>query len=133
MNKRSCSIGLAALISVLSACGGGSGQSFNSGTPESTTTNTVTTVSTGTLSLKWVPPTTRSDGVALALSELGSYTVYFGTSIDELPYSVSIDDPSETSVDIPDLPAGTYYVVMTVTDRNGLESDPSGTAIKEVA
>lgn len=133
MNNRSCSIGLISVFLSLSACGGG-GSGLTSDTDALSSTNSTGAVApAGTLSLKWVAPAVRSDGNPLSLSELDSYTVHFGTSIDEYPYSVSIEDSSATSADIPDLPAGTYYVVITVTDSNGLESAPSGVAVKEVS
>jgi hypothetical protein len=66
------------------------------------------------------------------LSEISSYTIYFGTEAGNYPYSVAIDDPSSTSVDIPDLPAGTYYLVITATDSQGLESGHSNIAVREI-
>jgi hypothetical protein len=74
------------------------------------------------MSLEWAAPAQRTDGEALSLSEIASYTIYFGPSSGEYPYSVAVEDPSATSVDIPNLPTDTYYVVMTTTDTLGLES-----------
>ena len=136
VNKRSCSLGFISLFLLLSACGGGGAssgtdaQSFSSS--ETSTTNTSTATRAGTLSLKWVAPAARSNGDALSLSEISSYTIYFGTEPGNYPYSVSVEDASTTNLDIPDLPAGTYYLVITATDSQGLESDYSSIAVKEV-
>jgi hypothetical protein len=144
--NRSCSIGLIPLFLVLSACGGGGGQTPGSdvqsltatdtGTSTTTGTETATNIGTatrvGTMSLKWVAPAKRSDGDPISLSEIDSYTVYFGTSAGSYPYSMAIEDASTTSIDIPGLPAGTYHVVMTTTDSLGQESGYSSVAVKKV-
>jgi hypothetical protein len=134
--NRSGSIVLALVFMFLSACGGGGGStavdSNSTNVGSNTTTDTVAPQGSGTISLKWAAPVSRSDGDALSLSEISNYTIYFGTSVGDYPYSVAIDDPSTTSVDIPDLPAGTYYLVMTATDSLGQESGYSGVAVREV-
>lgn len=117
-------IALLSLSVLLVACGGGGGN-------ESPNTGSAVTRE-GTLSLKWAAPTSRSNGDALSLSEISSYTIYFGSTVGDYPYSVAITDPSTTSLEIPDLPAGTYYLVMTATDSEGRESGYSSVAAKEV-
>ena len=82
--------------------------------------------------MEWIAPAARSDGNALSLSEIASYTVYFGTSAGDYPYSAAIEDASATNLDIPDLPAGTYYLVITATDNQGQESGYSNVAVKKV-
>ena len=151
MINRSCSIGLMSVFLFLGACGGGGGgqtsgtdsQSIipessapsDTGTSAGTGTSTADTVAAaeaGTLSVGWVAPAARSNGDSLALSEIASYTVYFGTSVGDYPYSVTIDNASTTNLDIPDFPLGTYYLVITVTDTQGQESGYSNIAVKEV-
>ena len=85
-----------------------------------------------TLSLQWAAPAARSNGDSLSLSEIDSYTIYFGTSVGDYPYTVAIEDASTTNLDIPDLPSDTYYLVITVTDRAGRESGYSSVVVKEV-
>ena len=137
MIKRSCRIGVISAFLLLSACGGG-GQTPGSDTQSifstdtGTATDTVAPAQLGTLSLKWAAPATRVDGDPIALSEIASYTVYIGTSRGEYPYSVAVEDPTTTAIDIPDLPTGTYYLVMTATDTQGRESGYSSVAVKEV-
>jgi len=149
VNKRSGSIALALVFMFLSACGGGgsSTEASSSSTEASssstnidsnstsvdsnTTTGTVAPQSSGTISLRWAAPASRVDGNALSLSEISNYTVYYGTSVGDYPYFVAIDDPSTTGVDISDLPAGTYYLVMTATDSLGQESGYSSVVVKE--
>ncbi|TCK18198.1 hypothetical protein DFR30_1473 [Thiogranum longum] len=130
MINRSGSIFLALFFMFLSACGGG-GSSTNTGS--NTSTGTVAPQSSGAINLTWTAPASRSDGSALALSEISGYTIYFGSSVGDYPYSVAIEDPSTTQIDITDLPVGTYYLVMTTTDSNGQESGYSNVAVKEVA
>jgi hypothetical protein len=87
---------------------------------------------TSSASLSWTAPVARGDGSALALSEIGGYTVYYGASADNLPYSIRINHGSVTSVTINDLPAGTYYMVVTARDTEGRESGPSKLVAKQV-
>ena len=76
----------------------------------------------GSVNLSWVAPVERTDGTALALSEIAGYTVYYGTSKGNYPDSLSVNDISATSVTVTDLPIGTYYLVMTTRDTDGRES-----------
>jgi len=79
-----------------------------------------------------VAPAARSNGESLPLSEIDSYTVYFGTSAGDYPYSVAVENTGGTDLDIPDLPTDTYYLVITATDRAGRESGYSRIVVKEV-
>jgi len=129
--NRSGSFFLALLFMFLSACGGG-GSSNSTNPASNTSTGTVAPQSSGTINLTWTAPSSRSDGSALSLSEISSYTIYFGNSVGDYPYSVAVEDPTTTHIDISDLPVGTYYLVMTTTDNLGQESGYSSVAVKEV-
>jgi len=86
---------------------------------------------TGSIKLSWVAPVSRADGAALAMSEIAGYTVHYGTSYGNYPYSIAINDGSATSVTVTDLPAGTYYMVMTTRDTEDRYSSYSSMATKQ--
>lgn len=146
MFNRSCSFGLILAALFLTACGGGGGSGTDtqllgdSGTDDTQPLTSSTespsdgaATPSGTISLNWIAPAARRDGGAISLSEIASYTIYFGTSVGDYPYSIAVEDASTTSLDIPDLPTGTYYLVITATDRKGQESSYSSVATKETS
>jgi hypothetical protein len=85
-----------------------------------TTTPPVNTVSTGTATLDWTPPTQNSDGSTL--TNLAGYTVYYGTSPDQLTESVKLTNPGLTAYTLSNLPAGTWYFAVTSYSSTGAES-----------
>lgn len=87
---------------------------------------------TGSVSLAWAAPATRSDGAPLPLSEIAGYTLYYGSSLGNYSSTLDIDDPISTSVTVTDLPLGTYYFVLTTRDTDGRESDQSSPAQRQV-
>ena len=86
---------------------------------------------TSSINLNWVAPATRADGAALAMSEIAGYTVHYGTSKGNYPYSIAINDSSATSVTVTNLQAGTYYMVMTTSDMDDRVSSYSSMATKQ--
>lgn len=113
----------------LIACGGGGGGSSN------TTSGSLAQASNGTpqsssLSLGWVAPAIRTDGSPISLADIDGYKIYYGTSAGNYTDSVNVNDGSQTSVTISGLPAGTYHLVMTTYDTNGLESTYSSEVLK---
>ena len=107
---------------LLSACGGGSGDT------SSDTTNVQQKVD-----LSWTAPTTRTDGTLLNPSELEGYRIYYGASPDELVLQEEIIGVSATEISITDLPPGVYYFSVTAYDSDGLESSFSEVVSKEVS
>ena len=87
---------------------------------------------TGSVVLNWTAPVARADGTALALSEIASYTIYYGTVANNYPNSINIKDGSATSINITGLPPATYYMVATTRDYNGRESIKSSMVTKLV-
>jgi hypothetical protein len=81
-------------------------------------------VSTGTATLDWTPPTQNSDGSVLA--NLAGYTVYYGTSPDNLTQSVKVSNPGLTAYTLSNLQAGTWYFAVTSYSSAGVESTRSG-------
>jgi hypothetical protein len=86
---------------------------------------------TGSVSLTWAAPATRSDGEALPLAEIAGYTLYYGTVLGDYPNSLDIDSAAATSITVDDLPLATYYFVLTTRDTGGLESEFSAPAERE--
>jgi len=81
-------------------------------------------------SLNWTAPSTRADGSPMSLSDIAGYRVYYGSSAGSYPNSVNVTDGSQTSVTVAGVMAGTYHVVMTTYDINGLESPYSQEIMK---
>jgi len=65
------------------------------------------------------------------MSEIAGYTVHYGTSKGNYPYSIAINDSSATSVTVTNLQAGTYYMVMTTSDMDDRVSSYSSMATKQ--
>jgi len=86
---------------------------------------------TGSLSLRWTAPASRSDGTALSLSSIGGYRIYYGTSKGNYPNTVNVKNGSATATTINNLvPGGTYHLVMTTYDSVGRESARSPNVVK---
>ena len=77
---------------------------------------------TGSFNLNWTAPTTRSDGTPLSLSDIDGFRIYYGTSRGNYSNSINVKDGSAQSAVVKDIPVGSYYIVMTTYDVNGLES-----------
>jgi hypothetical protein len=89
------------------------------------TTPVRTSNATGNATLDWMPPTENSDGSTL--TNLAGYTVYYGTSPDNLTQSVKITNPGLTAYTVTDLPAGTWYFAVTSYSSAGAESSRTST------
>lgn len=84
----------------------------------------------GTAELYWQPPTTRTDGSAL--TTLGGYRIYYGTTRGAYPIRIDIPDPRTTAAMIERLAPATYYFVMTAYDTAGVESAYTAEVAKTV-
>ena len=96
----------------------------NTAPTSNTTPPSNTKSSTGTATLDWTPPTENSDGSVL--TDLAGYTVYYGTSPNNLTQSVKIGNPGLTAYTMTNLPAGTWYFAVTSYSTTGAESARSG-------
>jgi hypothetical protein len=85
---------------------------------------------TGSFSLSWTAPVTRSDGTPLSLADIAGFRIYYGDSSGNYPNSVNIPDGTAQAATVSDVPVGTHSVVMTTYDVNGRESDYSAEIIK---
>jgi Putative Ig domain len=84
----------------------------------------VNQISTGNVTIDWIPPTENADGTALA--NLAGYHVHYGTSPSSLTQTVSIPNPGLTSYVVDNLQSGTWYFAMTSYTSSGTESPFSG-------
>jgi hypothetical protein len=78
---------------------------------------------TGTASLSWTPPTEHTDGSAF--TNLGGYTIYFGSSADAMDNKIQITNPGLTAYTIGGLGAGTHFFGISAYSTSGFESDLS--------
>ncbi|MES9991234.1 MAG: putative Ig domain-containing protein [Candidatus Thiodiazotropha sp.] len=84
----------------------------------------------GSISLMWVPPSTRTDGSALDLSEIEGYKIYMGTTSDNLTQIVDLADSTINEHVVDNLATGDYYFAVTTYDTEGNESAYSNVAMK---
>lgn len=72
--------------------------------------------------ISWVAPGEREDGTPLVLTDIAGYRVYYGATPGEYPEIIEIMDPAAGYIALSSIPAGTYYVAITVVDSDGRES-----------
>lgn len=87
--------------------------------------------STPGFTLRWVAPSTRSDGSSIPLSQISGYRIRYGTAPGSYTRSASINDGG-TSYTFQGLTAGTYYFVVTAVDSGGRESGYSNPVSTQV-
>jgi len=87
---------------------------------------------TGSLTLNWMAPKSRTDGTVLTQAEIGGYRIYYGESIGHYPYMVDVADETTGTFTITDVPIGTYDVAMTTYDIDGRESGFSSIISKTI-
>ncbi|MES9939149.1 MAG: putative Ig domain-containing protein [Candidatus Thiodiazotropha sp. 6PLUC1] len=92
----------------------------------------VVAATTGSMSLRWTAPTTRTDGSSLNLSEINGYHIYIGTTPNNLQMHVDLGQGDLNSHTIDNLDLGDYYVAIAAYDRTGNASDLSNTVQKSV-
>jgi hypothetical protein len=93
-------------------------------------TITVQQTGSGSATLSWSPPTTRTDGTPL--TDLAGYRIYYGTTSGNYPNKVTIDNPGVTTYVVEDLASGTHYFAMTVFDTAGVESARTNPVSKKI-
>jgi hypothetical protein len=84
----------------------------------------------GVATLDWMPPTENSDGTAL--TNLAGYTVYYGTSADNLSQSVKVTNPGLTAYAVTGLTSGTWYFAVTSYSADGVESTRTNTVSTKI-
>lgn len=126
---------------LLSGCGGSTGQTSNTSTSsEETEFNETQTIGSGVsdkldtandsgitpraldVSLSWQGPLQRENGDSLQLSELSGYEVIY-TNVDlKTTETVFIDDPTASSITLENLRPGNYAFKIAAVDTEGLYS-----------
>ena len=87
----------------------------------------VQAAATGSTTLTWVPPTTKTDGTLL--DNLAGYRIYWGNSPGTHPNSTTINNPGIATYVVSNLVPGTYYFVVTAFDAAANESVLSNEAV----
>ncbi len=84
--------------------------------------------------LSWTAPATRENALPISMSEISGYRVYYGTKQGEYGQYIEIADAytDEINLNVFNLESGTYYLVLTTIDTNGLESAFSEMIVIEV-
>jgi len=93
-------------------------------------TITVNQVSLGSVTLNWTAPTQNTDGSVL--TNLAGFKIYYGTSPDNYPNQITINNPGITAYLVDNLSQNTWYFVSTAFDSSGMESDFSNVAIRTI-
>ena len=117
-------------FSLIACGGGGSGGPSDVSNASGGAATVAEAAGTGSATLAWTAPSARTDGEPIAMAEIAAYTIYYGETVGEYSDSVTIDDAYSNSATISDLPVGTYYFVMTVSDVAGRESPYSNVATR---
>jgi hypothetical protein len=66
----------------------------------------------------------------LSLADIDGYRIHYGSTAGNYSNTRDVSDGSAVSATMSNLPAGTYRVVMTSYDTNGLESIYSPEVVK---
>jgi hypothetical protein len=90
----------------------------------------VAQVSTGSATVRWVAPTTNTDGSSL--SNLTGFRVLYGQSATTLNQTATINNPTATSHTVTSLSSGTWYFAVAAVNSNGAPSAPSAVASKTI-
>ncbi|MCH7637560.1 MAG: putative Ig domain-containing protein [Proteobacteria bacterium] len=93
-------------------------------------TITVNQVSLGSATLSWTPPTQNTDGSGLM--NLAGFKIYYGTSPDNYPNQITINNPGITTYVVDNLTPNIWYFVSTAFNSSGMESDFSNVATKTI-
>jgi len=95
--------------------------------PPSPIRNLKGTVTMSTVTLHWTDPTTRTDGSALAASDVAGIDVFEGTT------KIGTVGPGIQTFTTGDLPPGDYNFTAVVNDTTGHASAPSNTFTATIA
>jgi hypothetical protein len=90
----------------------------------------VLSTASGSIMVNWLPPTQRDDGSPL--TDLAGYNLRWGTALGHYPNLAAIPNPGIATYVIDQLAPGTYYLVATAYDSNGVESGYSNVATTTV-
>ena len=87
---------------------------------------------TSSASLDWAAPTTNTNGSAL--TNLGGYKIYYGTSSSRLSSTITISNPGLLTYVVDGLPIGTtYYFAIVAVTTGGVESTDSAVVSMQIS
>jgi hypothetical protein len=131
----------AVALLLLAGCGDGSADSASSSAaPQSSnstenhppTRSALPGPSTSSASLDWAAPTTNTNGSAL--TNLGGYKIYYGTSSSRLSSTITISNPGLQTYVVEGLPIGTtYYFAIVAVTTGGVESADSAVVSMQIS
>jgi hypothetical protein len=75
------------------------------------------------VTLTWTAPTENTNGSAL--TDLAGYTIHYGTQSQVYTSTINIENAGLTAYVISNLPAGTYFFVLTDFTNDGISSADS--------
>ncbi|MEM9172664.1 MAG: fibronectin type III domain-containing protein [Pseudomonadota bacterium] len=107
-----------AMMVLLAACGGSSGNDDTQTSAADPTPPTDPTPSV--LTLQWDSPTQNVDGSPL--TDLVGFAFYYGTESGNYPNRIDIDDNAISTYTFENLEPGNYYFVAIAKRANGIES-----------
>ena len=119
---------IGALCLTIASCSSG-GSSSDSNTQSAGSSGGLRAVT-----LTWKAPTQYNDNTPLAISDIASYTLYYGTAPGMYTQTpINIPNPGSTPVSLTiSLAPGTYYFVVSATDTLGYESAESSELSKTI-
>jgi hypothetical protein len=91
---------------------------------------TPVTTTDGVATLDWLPPTANTDGTTL--TNLAGYTVYYGSSPDNLSKSVKVSNAGVATYTVTGLASGTWYFAVTSYSADGVESARTSTVTTKI-
>jgi len=86
---------------------------------------------TGTITVKWVAPSTRVDNTAVSLSDIRGYRLYYGSTATSTPNYININNGGTSEYQVT-LPIGSYYFRISAIDSNGYEGQISPATKKTI-
>jgi hypothetical protein len=91
----------------------------------------VSALASGSATVAWTPPTTRSDGSAL--TNLTGYRIYYGVGPNSYDNVIDVNTVGVTNFVVENLSAGTWYFAVSALDSSGMESGLSTAATKTIS
>jgi len=114
-------VALTLLASGLSGCG-------TTGKDGNTVTQPLSSgIGGSSVTLSWTPPTENADNSPLL--DLAGYKFYYGPSDGNYTNSIYVNNAGLSSYTVSNLPANTYYFVVTAVNQSGAESAFSNAAV----
>ena len=86
---------------------------------------------TGSATLSWAAPTTRTD--SSPLTNLAGYKIYYRRMSGICEYQIDINNPGIVTYVVENLVSGDWYFTMTAYDFEGLESDRSNEVLRVIS